>query len=92
LVAVVGIKLPNDQDSDYFITDLAVKPGLRAQGIGSRTLDKLFELHPLKPDQKWRAFVDVDNPKAKAFLEKNKWLCDSETSDEHGMFRFIYAE
>src|SRR5262249_55078432 len=57
IVAVLGILLPDERRPDYYITDLAVKPSLRGQRIGSGTLQKLFELLPLKPGQKWRAFV-----------------------------------
>src|SRR5215470_3735472 len=48
LVAVLGIKLPDEKRPDYVVTDLAVKPSLRGQRIGSRTLQKLFELHPVR--------------------------------------------
>jgi len=45
LVAVVGIKFPNTEHPYYFITDIAVKPSLKNQGIGSQVLQKLIELH-----------------------------------------------
>ncbi|MBI5156355.1 GNAT family N-acetyltransferase [Candidatus Peregrinibacteria bacterium] len=86
LIAVVGIKFPNNQYPAYYITDFAMKPGLRGQGIGTEVLSELIKQHVLEPDQTWRAFIDVKNPKAKIFFEKNGWACTTNEPDEHGMF------
>ena len=85
LVAVIGFKFPDSKHPAYFITDFAMKPNLRNKGIGSEILHELIKQHPLKPRQTWKAFVDIRNPRAKTFFEKNGWVCLSETPDKHGM-------
>jgi RimJ/RimL family protein N-acetyltransferase len=85
LIAVIGIKFPTAQYPAYYITDFAMKPHLRSKGIGSEVLSELVRLHPLSMGQTWRAFVDIRNPRARAFFEKNEWICTSEKPDEHGM-------
>ena len=62
LIAVVGIKFPNAQHPAYYITDFAMKPSLRSQGIGSELLTELTKRHPLIPGQTWKAFVHIQNP------------------------------
>ncbi len=85
LVAVVGITFPNADHAEYVISDFAIKPSLRNAGIGSLVLERLLKVHVLKPNESWIAFIDIKNPRAKNFFEKNGWLCESEQSDEHGM-------
>lgn len=64
---------------------MAIKPIHRNKGLGSRILDQLVQLHPLKSDQSWKAFVDTNNPKAKLFFERNGWV-SSEKPDADDMF------
>lgn len=85
LVAVIGFMYPDAAHPFYFITDFAIKPHLRSRGIGSAVLRELLHLHPLKPSHYWRTVVDVNNPQAKSFFEKNGWACLTQASDEHGM-------
>jgi len=85
LVAVVGIKFPSEKYPAYYITDVAVHPQLRGEGIGKAVLRQLERLHPLVKDQTWRAWVATDNPKAKHFFEKNGWQ-QKGRPDEHGMY------
>lgn len=92
LVAVVGIKFPDEKHAAYFITDFAIKPTLRGQGVGSEVLDILVKSHALKPGQTWRAFIDVKNPRAKDFFEKNDWVCNSPEPDEHGMLMLEFKK
>ena len=88
LVAVVGIKYPTEQYTYYCITDLAIKPSLRGQGIGSEVLKGLMSHPDLQEQKMWRSYVDERNPKAKAFLQKNGWICIGDSPDEHGMWIF----
>ncbi|MBI2524268.1 GNAT family N-acetyltransferase [Candidatus Peregrinibacteria bacterium] len=85
LVAVMGILLPDAEHPAYYITDFALKPSLRNQGIGSEVLEELRKLYTLKPGETWRTFIDERNPRARAFFERNGWVCVSDTPDEHGM-------
>ncbi len=87
LVAVVGIKFPNPQHPAFYITDFALKPHLRSQGIGSSVLRELLMDYP---SSDWRVFVDVKNPRAKLFFEKNGWVCLSGTPDGDDMFELQF--
>jgi ribosomal protein S18 acetylase RimI-like enzyme len=89
LVAVVGTLFPDAKHPSYYITNFAMKPNLRAQGIGTKILNELIALHPLKKGESWIAFVDVRNPKAKSFFEKSGWK-SSDKPDEHGMFQLVF--
>lgn len=91
LVAVVGVQFPSFGYPFYCITDLAIKPALRGQGIGSLILQKLLNLHQLQDAQTWRAFVDVRNPEAKLFFEKNDWKTLLPDPDSHGMVTMEYC-
>ena len=91
LVAVVGIKFPDAVHPAYTVTDIAVKPQLRERGIGSQVIADLIELHKLKPGQLWAAFVSVNNPRARSFLEKRGWVCKCETPNEYGMLEFSFG-
>ena len=92
LVAVVGIIFPDAKHPSYYITDFALKPHLRNQGIGSEVLKELMNLHILKPGQSWKTFIDKRNPKAKSFFEKHSWICLTKTPDKHGMFTLKFTE
>ena len=89
LIAVVGIKYPVEQYPDYYLTDFAMKPDLRYQGIGSEVLQELMKLHPLKPGQSWKAVVNQRNEKAAAFFKKHGWSV-AEKPDKHGMLAMHY--
>lgn len=85
LIAVIGVIFPTPDHPEYFITDFAVNPILRSQGLGTTILHQLMQIHSLKAGQSWKAVVDAKNPKAKAFFERSGWK-SSEEHDEHGMF------
>ncbi|WP_353482821.1 N-acetyltransferase [Haliscomenobacter sp.] len=91
MVAEVGILLPNSDNPSFYITNLAVHPKLRNQGIGSVVLSELMQMHPLKVGQSWKAFVDAENLKAIAFLEKNGWKRLSKIPDESNMYDFEFV-
>lgn len=84
LVAVIGVKFPQAEHPDFYLTDFAIKPSLRGKGFGSQILAELLQLHPIKPHQTWRGFVSCGNEQAKGFFRKNGWVIGSEP-DDHGM-------
>ncbi len=88
LVAVVGMIPPMEKYPDYYLTDFAIKPDLRDQGIGSTVLRELIQLHPLVS---WKAVVNVRNTKASSFFKKNGWSV-AEKPDEHGMLAMEYKQ
>jgi GNAT superfamily N-acetyltransferase len=91
LVAVVGVNFSNSSNPFYTITDLAVKPSLRGQGIGSDALTPTLKFFALETGESWQAFVDARNPGAKTFFEKLGWYGKEQVPDEHGMFRLALA-
>jgi len=90
LVAVVGILFPTSEYPAYYITDFAIRPGLRNKGIGSQVLKQLIALHNESHEKSWIAFIDTRNPKAKSFFEKNDWVCKSDKPDKDGMLKLEY--
>ncbi len=92
LIGVVGVKFPTEQNLSYYITDFAIKPNRREEGIGSQVLCELLKEHSLKLGQTWKTFVDDSNTNAKAFFQKNGWKCASKEPDEHGMLLLEYSQ
>lgn len=90
LVAVIGIKYPVETYPDFYLTDFAIKPDLRYQGIGSQILSELMTLHPCKPGQVWKGFINARNTKAIVFFRKNGWNV-ADTPDKDGMLLMQYG-
>jgi ribosomal protein S18 acetylase RimI-like enzyme len=90
MVAEIGIQFPIEENFAYYITNLAVKPELRRQGVGSLVLSAITNLYPLQSGASWRCFVHENNHKTRFFLEKNKWKYQNEFPDEEGFFEFVY--
>ena len=90
MVAEIGLLFPNEENPAYYITNLAVKPELRRQGIGSLVLSAIIILYPLQRGVSWRCFVHKNNHKTRAFLEKNQWTGQNEFPDEEGFIEFVY--
>ena len=88
LIAVIGVIFPDAGHPSYYITDFAVRPDNRNQGIGSKILTELLEQKELQSVLSWKAFVKKDNDSAKRFFTKNGWYLISEIPDEHGMLEF----
>jgi len=78
LVAVIGILFPDTKHPAYYITDFAIKPNLRNKGFGSKILKEVIRKHSLKLGQTWKTFVNIKNPKAKLFFERNGWISSKE--------------
>ncbi len=83
LVSIIGVDFPDPTNHRYGISSIAIKPNLRERGIGSKALQELINLHPLKSRQYWVAYVDEKNPKAKLFFEANGWTCTALPSSEN---------
>ena len=62
LVAVAGVALPPTPDLPYVITDLAVQPERRRQGIGSTALALLLAAAEFAEATVWEAYVSPGNP------------------------------
>ena len=90
LVSVVGILLPTREQDYYTITDLAVSPLFKRQGMGSKVLNIIIDQY--QDDQRsWKAFVDHTNNTAIRFFTKNGWKTDR-VIDDSEMFCFEYCQ
>jgi ribosomal protein S18 acetylase RimI-like enzyme len=87
LLAVVGIVYPTLVHPYYVISNMAVRPDLAGQGIGSKVLKELIARYVLRPNEYWKCYVETSNTVARRFFEKNGW--QSIAGDvEEGMIGF----
>jgi ribosomal protein S18 acetylase RimI-like enzyme len=73
MISVVGVESANAVHPYWYVTDMAVKPSLRGQGIGSRVLSAICTAPDHQDYGIWRAGVMKSNPRAARFLERNGW-------------------
>lgn len=85
LVAVIGLAEDPDVDA-WVISDIAVNPALRGQGIGRRALQLLLEHPRYRRRRIWQAYVTEDNPAARAFFARLGWHCVAEPGAEEPMY------
>lgn len=90
LVAVVRVYYP-DPDPFYYISEFAVKPGLRKQGIGSLVLEHLMETLPLANRYSWRALVHDNNQAARTLFEKHGFVSTFASPEDDGMHYYEYC-
>lgn len=74
LVAVAGVALPLTPGLPHVITDLAVQPTRRGQGIGSVVLTRLLAAEEFAAAMVWEAYIAPDNSRAQRFVERHGWL------------------
>ncbi|WP_157974448.1 GNAT family N-acetyltransferase [Lewinella sp. IMCC34183] len=86
LVGVIGVTFPTDGEGCPVITNLAIKPDRRRQGIGTRALRLLTKTIPAAPGQCWTCYVALSNRAAQRFFVANQWT-RMETTD---MVRYEY--
>lgn len=91
LVAVAGVALPPEPGLPHVITDLAVHPGQRGQGIGSAALALLLAAEEFADTAGWEASVSPDNPGAQRFLQGRGWASVAAPSDEDEMLTYRYG-
>lgn len=89
LVAVVGTELPGKRSSTWVVTDIAVKPTLKRQGIARSALSYLIQIHQQRKDPpgSWVAWVNERNIAALEFFESLGWNRSDET-DVEDMYQF----
>lgn len=87
LVAVLGLYFEG-HDPRVYITDLAVRPELRRQGIAAALLGQLARLALPVEQATWHAFVDAKNPAAQALFESAGWQMCAGGPDSDGMFEY----
>ena len=73
LIAVAGVVFPNTHSTYYYLTDIAVKPTRRSQGIGTQVLGQLLSRPDLKQTREWRAAVSPENIAGIRLLRGSGW-------------------
>lgn len=84
-VALVGCLWGNDEHPSHYITDIAVAPELRGQGLAVRTLQGVLAWPGHRPMDRWTAFVNPRNVAAQTLLRKCRW---QEVGMSDGMLKF----
>jgi ribosomal protein S18 acetylase RimI-like enzyme len=84
-VALIGCVWGAAQHPSHYITDIAVAPGLRGQGLASRSLQLVMAWPGHPPIGKWTAFVNPRNARAQSLLRKGHW---TEIGVSSGMMQF----
>ncbi|KKC31754.1 hypothetical protein WH91_17735 [Devosia psychrophila] len=84
-VALIGCVWGDAEHPSHYITDIAVDPDLREQGIASRALHLVSDWPGHPPTAKWTAFVASRNIPAQGLLRKSLW---SHAGSSDGMLKF----
>ena len=79
MMAVVGVIFPIPSHPHHVISDLAVNPKYKRQGIGKKTIELLISLKGYKGAH-WLAYVDHRNEIAKEFFKNLHWISDESLS------------
>jgi len=83
MVGVVGVVLPSEVYKHYVISDIAVRPDLRGQGIGNAILDLIVQQYRQDGIQSWVAYLDYDNQAAQGLFNSCGWdTATQEASDD----------
>ena len=86
LVVVVGVAPDPDLDA-WVVTDIAVDPALRRQGMAQRALHAVMTHETLRGRPRRLAYVMSDNPDARRFFIAQGWRCIAEANAD-GMALF----
>ena len=88
LIAVAGISSPTVVFPYNVITDIAVRPNLRRQGIGRFILELLPPMVKRDGAQIWRANVNPTNLAAIQLFEKSGWARIEQKTPDDDMIIF----
>jgi GNAT superfamily N-acetyltransferase len=91
LVAVAGVALPVTPGLPHVITDLAVQPTRRGQGIGGAVLARLLAAEEFAAAMVWEAYIAPDNPRAQRFVERHGWVRSAPRTDGDPMLIYRYV-
>jgi len=82
---LIGCVWGTDQHPSHYITDIAVAPTLRGQGLAYKALQLAMHWPGHPPTSKWTAFVNPRNSPAKSLLQKSLW---NEVGMSDGMVQY----
>ena len=91
LVAVGGVCNATAECPFWTITDIAVHPDLRQQGIGHCVVAGLLALPQFRQPVCWQAQVMPDNPAARRFFVGLGWHCVAEPKVEDEMYSYAWS-
>lgn len=89
LIAVAGIIFPQDDHPYFVISNLAIHPNLRRQGLGTKIIQILIQKYLPKGINNWICYIDKNNLAAQHFIEKNGWNRLSQDAD--GMIQYEFT-
>ena len=89
LVAVGGIKFDTDNQL-VIISEIAVKPTLRRQGIGTAVLKQILSLDQKEGFYSHLAYISLDNQPAQHCMEKIGFRRATSTPNEQGYLEYRY--
>lgn len=84
-IGLVGIVWATSEQAFHCVTDLAVDPALRRQGLGCRILEAAMRWPGHPPASTWRAYVAQDNDPPARLLQSLGW---TETNTQNDMRTF----
>ncbi len=86
LLAVIGVTFPTNEHPFYVITNLATNPAYKHQGIAREVVRSVLQMHNSSEENKWRAYVAIENKTAQDFFKNIGWIQSDEISDEMFLF------
>ena len=89
LIGVVSLALPNNINSSFGVTGVAVKPQKQRQGYGAKMLDALQSYFNTPKGQEWIGFISINNSSAQHFIEKQGW---KKGGVENEMYRYSFIQ
>ena len=92
LVAVVETVFDPERRLRAGIAAIAVKPGLRRQGIGTSVLDQILSMHKSKGIDQHVAYVSIHNSGGRHCLEKAGFVSVTTRPDEQGYIEFRHDQ
>lgn len=87
MVAVVGLAVDPEQEA-WVISDIAVDPALRRQGLGRRAIEAVLAQPQFDIRSTWLAYVVPDNPAAHHFFTSLGWSETRKPTSRDEMYCF----
>lgn len=89
LVAVIGISFPVQEHPYFVVTDVAVLPAKRRQGIAAKAISLLQDsfVDTEFCNHQWHACVEPDNSGGKAFFDSLGWQRDTRIQNDMYYYR-----
>ena len=90
LIGVAGLCHPGKRNEDYVLTDIAVRPNLRRQGIAAGLILKLLGEYPWTQSKCLSAYIAPDNAAALGLFRALGWVKMKEASTPQQMRHFTF--